>query len=209
MKLDEISGQLAASAAETDLITWMATVTAVIYVLLAIRESTWCWSFGIVSSGLSVGVYLNEHLWYESILNVFYMVLGVYGWVVWSRGSAAHRNVPVTKIPGKILVNASVIGVLAGTALGWFAGWLGENKYLPPNEFAYTDALLTSFAIIATWMTARKYIENWIFWIIIDAGSAVLYIAKGPSMYLFALLFIFYTFIAIVGFFAWKKNLKA
>jgi nicotinamide mononucleotide transporter len=207
-----IGDAILTSIAETDLITWIATVTAVIYVLLALKESIWCWSFGIISSALWVSIYFHEQLWYESYLNVFYVSLGIYGWISWARSSATSAAIPqpadpsqikISRIPGRVLLNCVVIALSAGILLGYIASAVTKN------DFAYTDALLSSFSVVATWMTAKKYIENWSFWIVIDACSAVLYIFKGPSMYLAALLFIFYTFMAIAGYFAWKKNLRA
>lgn len=204
-----IGEALLTSIEETDVITWIGTITAVIYVILALKESIWCWVFGIISSALWVAIYYHEKLWYESYLNIFYVALGVYGWVSWAKEKshpAASTNSPelrISKITSRVLLNCVLIGVGAGIVLGYIAHAVTEN------DFAYTDALLSSFSVVATWMTARKYIENWLFWIVIDGCSAVLYIFKGPSMYLAALLFIFYTFMATAGYFAWKKNLKA
>lgn len=215
-----IGETLLTSIRETDTLTWIGTVTAVLYVILALKESIWCWSFGIISSALWVSIYFHQELWYESMLNVFYVVLGVYGWIQWARSSATLTTsstpsaagttslstppeIKITRIPGKTLLNTVLIAVVSGIILGYIANAVTEN------DFAYTDALLSSFAVIATWMTAKKYIENWLFWIAIDACSAVLYIFKGPEMYLAALLFIFYTFMAIGGYFTWKKSLKA
>lgn len=215
----DIGSVLAESIVKTDAITWAATITAILYVLLALKESVWCWSFGIVSSGLSVGVYFYESLWYESLLSIFYVILGVYGWIQWTKEKKDHEltglvlgvqtethakpAIKIGKIPSNELLITSAIAVVAGLIMGFLSAQYTDNK------FAYSDALLTSFSVIATWMTARKYIENWIFWIVIDACSAVLYICKGPSMYLFALLFIFYTFMAVAGYYTWRKSLKA
>ena len=197
---DFFSG-VAASFQETDLITWLATITAVIYVLLALKENIWCWSFGIISSGLSVGVYINATFYYEAILNVLYVILGIYGWMMWARRDAEKSEAPVTRIPARTLLTVCLIGVGASILLGY----MGER--FTNSDYPSSDALLASFGVIATWMTAKKYLENWLFWIAIDAASAVLYFIKGPSMYLFALLFIFYTFMAVAGYFAWKKSL--
>lgn len=207
------------SIRETDAITWIATATAVVYVVLALRENIWCWSFGIVSSALWVSVYFNERLWYESALSIFYVVLGIYGWIQWSKetkdkevfdsalkGESAEASKPsvvIGKIPSGTLLLCVSIAVVAGIAMGYISNAISENR------FAYSDALLASFSVIATWMTAKKYLENWLFWIVIDACSAGLYLVKGPSMYLAAVLFIFYTFMAAAGFISWKKNLKA
>ena len=199
----DLGTALAESISKTDAVTWAATVTAIIYVLLALKESVWCWSFGIIGSGLAVGVYFSESLWYESLLNVFYVVLGIYGWIMWSNPDSEKPVLHISRIPSKQLLFSSAIAVGAGIIMGAVSAKYTENR------FAYSDALLTSFSVIATWMTARKYIENWIFWIVIDGCSAVLYFVKGPSMYLFSLLFIFYTFMAVAGYFAWKKSMKA
>jgi nicotinamide mononucleotide transporter len=200
---------LLTSIQQTDTITWIATVTAVLYVILALKESVWCWSFGIVTSALWVSVYFHERLWYESILNIFYVVLGVYGWISWAkeknnRGQDdAKPELTVSKIPSRVLLISTGIAVGGGIILGFISSAIAENN------FAYTDALISSFSVIATWMTARKYIENWLFWLVINAASVALYILKGPSMYLPAVLFIFYTFMSAGGYFAWKKNLRA
>lgn len=197
---------LIACIEETDLLTWAGTVAAVLYVILALKESVWCWAFGIISSALWVSIYFHEQLWYESILNIFYVVLGVYGWISWAKEKHGDRSKPelsISKIPAQQLLVAVVVAVASGIILGFISGALTENR------FAYSDALLSSFSVVATWMTAKKYLENWLFWIVIDACSAGLYFIKGPSMYLAALLFIFYTFMAVGGYFAWKKNWKA
>lgn len=191
------------SIAKTDLITWAATVSALVYVYLALKESVWCWSFGIVSSGLSVGVYFFESLYYESLLNIFYVGLGIYGWIVWSRTKGETAALVIRKIPQRELLIVSSLAVSVGLILGAITSAKTEN------HFAYSDALLTSFSLVATWMTTKKYIENWIFWILIDACSAALYWIKGPTMYLFALLFVFYTIMAIAGYYSWRKNLTA
>jgi nicotinamide mononucleotide transporter len=204
---------------ETDVITWIATVTAVIYVILALKENIWCWSFGIVSSALWVSVYFNERLWYESLLSIFYVILGVYGWIQWAKekknneltvlalqGEPAEDSKPavvINRIPSNVLLICVSIAVVAGIIMGYVSNAISENS------FAYSDALLTSFSVVATWMIAKKYLENWLFWIVIDACSAALYLIKGPTMYLAAVLFIFYTFMAAGGYFAWKKSLRA
>jgi nicotinamide mononucleotide transporter len=197
------------SARETDIITWIATFAGVVYVLLALRESVWCWSFGIVGSALSVSIMLNERLYYDALLNIFYVILGVYGWIQWAKeknnehGVNPNPAVVISKIPSDRLFICVSAGVVFGIVMGYV------SNYVKENSFTYSDALLTSFSVVATWMTAKKYIENWIFWIVIDAAYVVLFYFKGPQMYLFALLFIFYTFMALAGYFAWRKSIKA
>jgi nicotinamide mononucleotide transporter len=201
MSLSEITGNIIAAVRQTDSITWVATAAAIFYVILALKESIWCWIFGILSSGLSVGVYFSQELYFESALNVFYVLLGIYGWMMWSRREE-KKEVPVTSISPQLLKAVCLIGLVAFCTLAYLSDRMTDAEY------SEMDAGITVASIIATWMTAKKFLENWILWIIIDVCSAMLYIVKGPQMYLFALLFIFYTFMAVAGYFAWKKNLR-
>jgi len=201
MSLSEFFHHVEETIVATDVITWIATITAVLYVLLALRENVWCWSFGIISSALSIAVYYKEQLAYEAVLNFLYVVLGVYGWVMWKRVPGRQEERKITTITLRYFLILVLISGASGIILGMI------SYHYTQSSFAYADALITSFSIVATWMTAKKFIENWIFWVAIDGFAAVVYFFKGPSLYLFALLFIFYTFIAAAGYFAWKKKL--
>ena len=91
------------------------------------------------------------------------------------------------------------IGVIGLLALGAF--WKIWGAALP-----YLDPAITSFSILATWLIARKYLENWIYFIMIGAVSIFLFASRG--MYLLAFLFVIYTFLATYGYFKWKKIWK-
>ena len=188
----------------TDLITWLATITAILYVLLALKESAWCWLFGILTSALSVITYFNQQLWYESILNVIYVLLGIYGWVIWvSRKNSDNTSTIITKMKKNNIAALLIVGAACSYLLG---KWSEHNT---TSTLPYADASITTFSIIATWMTAKKYLENWIVWIVADAFAAVVYYYKGPEMYLFTLLFVFYTIMAVSGYIVWKKKTQA
>ncbi len=185
----------------TDAITWIATLTAVIYVILALKENILCWSFGIISSSLSIYVYYQELLWYEAILNFAYVILGFYGWMVWRKKSASESTQIISKIKISLFLIILSGGVLVSLVLGYI------SKTYTASTLPFADAAITTLSIIATWMTAKKYLENWIVWIVVDGFAAGVYIYKGPELYLFALLFIFYSFIAIAGYYSWRRKL--
>lgn len=197
----EFTDTVWASVKATDAITWGGTILAIVYVVLALRLSKWCWIAGTLSSVLFVFIYFKEQLYYEAVLNILYAVLGIYGWMNWknqdAKGAAEIRN---TK--SGYFIKSIAVSIFFGLLLGMF------THFFLKAEFAFADAMISSFSVTATILTARKYIENWIFWILIDAVSAVVYFIKGPSMYLVAVLFIFYTFMAISGYFSWKKKQK-
>jgi nicotinamide mononucleotide transporter len=187
------------SVQSTDAITWAGTVLAIVYVVLALRLSKWCWIAGTLSSMLFVFIYFKEQLYYEAVLNVVYAILGIYGWLKWKNQDALPTT-EIRTVKSAFLIKVIAVAISFGLLLGMF------THFFLKAEFAFADAMISSFSVLATILTAKKYIENWLFWIVIDAFSAVLYFIKGPSMYLVAVLFIFYTFMAISGYFSWKKK---
>lgn len=204
MSLTAIFESVETAARATSLSGWIATVTAVIYVILAAKEKTLCWPFGIISSLFSVVVYLESDLPFESLLNVFYIFAGVYGWRKWSRKNSPNekKTNPVIRLDLK----TGMILLACGTGASILFGAI--SKHFETSAFPWADAAITAFSILATWMTAKKVIENWLLWILVDLSAVFVYILKGPSMYLFAILFLLYTFMATAGYFAWKKTLN-
>lgn len=201
MSFSDVLTNILLAASKTDSITWLATVTAIVYVFLALRENIWCWSFGILSSGLSIYIYYDQSLSYEALLNVFYVALGIFGWVKWNNKSKSV-GIEIRRIPAVKLFVLALIGLLSGLLLGYLSAQFNLST-LP-----YSDALITTYSLLATWMTAKKFVENWIIWIVVDACAAILYFYKGPELYLFGALFIFYTVMAFIGYYTWKKKLK-
>lgn len=201
VSFSEFTAIISTSAQSTDAITWAGTAFAIVYVILAMRLSRWCWIAGTISSLLFVFIYIKAILYYEAVLNLVYAALGVYGWISW-RNRTNEDDAKIHSVSFRALAS----GIIASTAAGIILG--SAAHHFLKVEFAYADALLSTFSIFATVLTARKILENWIFWILIDALSSYVYFLKGPSMYLVGLLFIFYTFMALSGYISWKKKLK-
>ena len=201
MSFSHVLTKILLAGSKTDLVTWLATVTAIAYVLLALKENIWCWSFGIISSGLSIYIYYDQSLSYEALLNVFYVALGIYGWAKWKSRSKSV-GIEIRRIPSGSRLVLVLIGLLSGLLLGYL------SVQFQLSTLPYSDAMITTYSLLATWMTAKKYIENWILWIVVDACAAILYFYKGPELYLFGSLFIFYTVMALIGYYTWKKKLK-
>jgi nicotinamide mononucleotide transporter len=180
-------------------IQWVVFLSSIVYVILAARENIWCWAFGLIGVSLSFVIYLQTKLYSDASLQIFYMIMSVYGWIHWSQ-HPPKQHLPIRTLP--FLQHVFWIGIgLAGTAiLGAF--WTFFGAALP-----YIDAFTTSFSIIATFFVARKILENWIYWIIIDIVCVGVYIQR--SIPLFAILFLVYTIIAVFGFFRWRKNFLA
>jgi len=190
--------RLAAQAASMSLAEALAVALAVAYLVLAVRQNIWCWACAFGSTALYIWLFHGAALLMESALNGFYLVMAVYGWYEWHYGGARHAGVPVTVWPLGWHV-AALAAIAALTAAS--GAWLAANT---AAAFPYLDSLTTWSAVWATLLVARKVLENWIYWFVIDALSVYLYLSRGLP--LTALLFCFYLVLIPIGFLAWRKD---
>ncbi|HEX8514660.1 MAG TPA: nicotinamide riboside transporter PnuC [Bacteroidia bacterium] len=198
MDLSEISSSLISASRSTGIIEWLIFITALLYVFLAARENAWCWLFGMLSSAFSVYLCFEGKLFLESGLNIFYVIIGAYGWHQWRWGSKEKQEARVVSSSLKSNLIYILIAILIWLPLGLIA-----HKF-STQVMPYLDAFITAFSIIATWMTAKKILENWLYWIVIDAFAVILYSYRG--FYLLGLLYIIYTLLAAAGYFSWKRK---
>jgi nicotinamide mononucleotide transporter len=178
---------------------WVAVALAFAYVLLAIRQSRWCWLAAASSAGIYLVLFARGGLPMQSALQLFYIAMAAYGWRAWCAAHGEPAELRVRTWPGRWHVLA-LSAVLLATAL---------NVRLLPGAsgpiVAGADALVAWGSVLATWLTARKVLENWLYWIVFDAVAAVLYFAQG--FHATAGLFIVYVVLAIRGFLTWRADL--
>ena len=174
-----------------------AAVFAISYLLLAIRQSILCWAAALISSALYCFIFFSVELYLESLLQIFYLAMAVYGWISWKGYLRAEStSLEITSL--SVQKNLIIIFTLA--LLTSVSGFALDND----PTLDYLDAFTTWGAIIATFMVAKKILENWLYWIIIDSVAIYLYFEKG--LYLTALLFAAYILIALIGYIAWYRD---
>lgn len=173
-----------------------AVFFGVFYIFLAVKNNNWCWLFGILGSAISIVLFLfYAKLYAEAVLYFFYVVAGVYGWVTW-KNQKQHNEVYQHALISHFYI--ITIGALLSVGLYFVLATFFNDSQKP-----LIDSFTTIFSFIATYLTAKKWIENWIYWIVIDLITTYLYFSRGLELY--ALLMFAYTFIAIYGYFQWKK----
>jgi nicotinamide mononucleotide transporter len=182
----------------------IAVITGLLYVLYTIKENRILWIFGIISSALYVWIFYNSGIFAYALLYVYYVIIGFYGWYKWKARPEGDNKTVIAPVIQKT-TNAQLILFLVITAMIIPPVFYALRKFTS-SDMALTDAALTSGGIVATWMLTRKFIEQWIFWIIIDFISFALMIYK--QLYPSALLFLVYALLALKGYFEWKKELK-
>jgi nicotinamide mononucleotide transporter len=180
-----------------NIIEIIAVALSIIYVSLASRQNINCWIFAIVSVSLYIYICFNAQLFPETGLQIFYLIMAVYGYLNWSKSS---NNLIITNLSvGKHLLIIS-LGTLFAFLFGYFFTIYTSSK-LP-----IIDSFTTVFSVIATFMLTKKILENWLYWVVIDIVSVYLYFSR--ELHLTSLLFILYSIIAIFGYLSWLRNSK-
>ncbi len=178
-----------------------AVVLGVAYLLLAMRESLWCWYAAFASTGIFLVLFWNVNLLMESALQVYYLGMAVYGWWQWQRGGEGHTELAISRWDTRqhLVAVAAVLLVSAasGALLQQFTG-----AALP-----YLDSFTTWGSVLTTWMVARKILENWLYWLVIDSVSIYLYLDR--ALYLTAGLFALYLVIVLFGYRKWWLHYQA
>jgi nicotinamide mononucleotide transporter len=198
--MSALSGQLAADLAATTWLEWLAVVTGVIYVVLIARQRRGGWISGGISSSLYVYIAWHARLPLQAGLQLFYVLMAVYGWYSWTRaaGVAAPR---VSSWPLRRHL-FSVAAIL-------IAGLLVARTLAVESNSAWPrlDSLTTVASLLATWLVVRSVLENWLYWIAVDAISAYMFYLQGHP--LTAMLFLTFLSVAIAGYFSWRRQYRA
>ncbi|HET6592395.1 MAG TPA: nicotinamide riboside transporter PnuC [Xanthomonadales bacterium] len=177
----------------------LAVVLAVAYLLLAIRQNAWCWAAAAISTSLYLFIMYESKLYMQSLLQLYYLAMAAYGWYNWRRPQATGGHLPVTVWPLRYHALA-VGGVLLLVFLS--AGLLQRYS---DAALPYLDAFTAWGAIVATFLMARKILENWLYWFVIDTVSIGLYLDR--ELYFTAGLFVFYLVMIVVGYRSWRGSI--
>jgi nicotinamide mononucleotide transporter len=171
-----------------------------LYVVLVILQSVWCWPVGLVGAIFYILVFFDARLYGQMGLQGVYVALMFYGWHQWRHGGEAGGRLEVSRTPWRWRVLLAV----AGTAFATLGGLLlmrGTDAALP-----FWDAGTVSFSLVAQFMTTRKWIESWLVWIVVDVVIAGM--AGSQGLYPTAVLYAAYLLLAALGLAEWRKSLR-
>ncbi len=185
-----------------------AVVFAITYLLLAVRENVLCWLFAFLSTAIYTALFWDVSLLMDAVLNVYYMAMAVYGWRQWTRGGVTAID-GKSQHPGGLAIRSMSnqqhsLMLIATVVLTGISGYL-LSEY-SQAAWPYVDSFTTWASVFTTYLVARKYLQNWLYWIVIDAVSVPLYIERGLS--LTALLFAAYIVIAVLGYISWRNHYR-
>tara|TARA_B110000211_G_C14018671_1_gene526554 strand:- start:476 stop:1147 length:672 start_codon:yes stop_codon:yes gene_type:complete len=192
---------IVAAAQAMSILEVVAVILGIAYLVLAMRQSMLCWYAAFGSTAIFSWLFWDVSLVMESGLNVYYLIMAIYGWSVW-RGNKEKSETNVAIKTWSLSRHALVI---SGVILMSLATGYGLEKNTSA-ALPYLDSFTTWGAVITTYMVAQKVLENWLYWLVIDTVAIYLFIDR--ELYLTALLMVVYVVLATIGWFMWLKEYR-
>ncbi len=184
----------------------ITTLSGLVYLYFSVKQKIWLWPIGIITSVYSVLVFYQSQLYADMSLNVYYIIVSIYGWWHWlfCKDNTSHTSTKISVLTIKDWLKYLTVVVLLTLLFAYLLKNLPQKIGLTPSSIPWWDAFLTSGSIVATWMLARKILEQWLWWVVIDALSMGVFIYKG--LYLISALFLVYSVMAVIGYRSWKND---
>lgn len=174
-----------------------AALMGVAYILLAAKESQWCWLFAFLSTLIYTALFWEGQLPMQALLNFYYMGMAIYGFWLWRKHGTQTDTLNISRWRwGQHFVFIAV-GVVISALVSLYLQKTGQS------QSPVLDAYTTVFSVMNTWLIAKKILENWLYWVVIDSAATVLYVQTG--YYATAALFVLNTILAVAGFISWVK----
>lgn len=180
--------------------TWAeitGVITGLLCVYLAAKNVIWNWPFAIVSVSIYIFIFFEARLFADMGLQVYLLMMNIYGWYYWSRQPATASKPPVVRLKKKAAI-LTAAGIILTTV------FLGSVLKYTPASYPYLDSFCAACSLAAQVLLARKVLENWLIWIFVDVIYVGIYIFK--DLHLTAAMYAIYVVLALIGYLDWKKE---
>ena len=178
-----------------------ATIVGLVYIWLEYRASIYLWIAGIIMPAIDIFLYYEAGLYADFGMAIYYTLAALYGYAVWKwgkkRGTAADEQLPITRFPMRKVLPVALLFAVAWAAIYEIL------IHFTNSDVPITDSFANALSFVGLWALARKYLEQWMVWIVVDVVLSALYIYKGIPFK--ASLYALYVVIAVAGYFKWKK----
>lgn len=177
----------------------IGTLVGLVYLWLEYKASIWLWLASVIMPAIYLVIYYQAGLYADFGINVYYLIIAIYGIWLWLGGGAKNdkRELPITATPSGLWWKMGIVSM----AIFFLIAYILIS--CTDSNVPWMDSFTTSLSIVAMWMLARKYVEQWLVWIVVDAVSAGLYIYK--ELYFTAGLYALYAIIAYFGYREWRR----
>lgn len=181
-----------------NILDWIGATLALLGVYLTIQQNIFCWAVSIVSLIVSSVSFFNTKLYGDSALQLIYIGQSIYGWSLWKNNQALSQS-KAFRIPKQKIIPP--VGICVFLTIGIFLILTKVN-----SSFPEADAILTGLSILATYFMLKKWIENWLLWVVIDLAYVILYVQK--ELFPYAIQYFIFSILAGVGYFQWRRILE-
>ena len=182
-----------------------ATIVGLVYIWLEYRASIYLWIAGIIMPAIDIFLYYEAGLYADFGMAIYYTLAALYGYAMWKWGkkrrAAADEQLPITRFPRRKVLPVALLFAVAWAAIYEIL------IHFTNSDVPITDSFANALSFVGLWALARKYLEQWMVWILVDVVLSVLYIYKGIPFK--ASLYALYVVIAVAGYFKWKKMMTA
>jgi len=179
----------------------LATIVGLVYIWLEYKASIYLWLLGIIMPAIDIFKYFKAGLYADFGMAIYYLLAAVYGFIIWKffkkKGQGGSMEMPITHFNKKLIMPSTLVFFVSWSAI-YFILVRFTNSTVP-----FTDSFVNALSFIGLWALARKYVEQWLIWILVDAISCALYVYKGIPFT--AALYGLYVIIAILGYYKWKR----
>ena len=184
----------------------LGTIVGIIYLWLEYKANIYLWLVSIIMPAIYLYVFYIAGLYADFAINIYYLLIAIYGWLAWRYGfklfsikkdKSGGEMLKISSLPKKLWLRLLAIYIILQISITWILVTY-TNSDVP-----WLDSFTTSVSIIAMWLLARKYLEQWLIWIVVDIVSVGLYLYK--ELYYTSALYLFYAIIAIFGYLKWKS----
>lgn len=177
----------------------VGTTLGLLYLYLEYKANIWLWLIGLIMPLVHGMLYFSKGLYADAMMNVYYVLAGLYGWIVWKNKKPDGKPMPISKTPVSVWAKLAGVYALLHVALFCFLYFCTDSKV------PVLDSFTTALSVVAMWMLSRKYVEQWLVWLVVDAVTVGLYLYKGIPIT--AGLYTIYCVLAVAGYYRWKRQM--
>ena len=175
-------------------------IIGLLYLYLEYKANIWLWPVGVIMPIVYIVIFYQNKFYADMTFNVYYLFASIYGWYIWAKSlektdQGLISHLPKRYIAGLIATFVAIFAVIAFLLINF-----------TDSEVPYGDSFTTTLSILAMWMLAHKYIEQWLLWIVVNAITSVLYYSK--ELNITVVLFVVNFFVSILGYMKWKRMME-
>lgn len=202
----DVVNQIFSYAKGLNLLEASGLLFGLLCVYYLIKQHIWTWPFGIAYVIVSFFIFWEARLYGDFILHIVFLVLNIYGWIHWTASKTEQRETitirTLTPIYALTMVGISIVGIFLFAR--FLIGLPSLIEGMEPSSLPYWDSATSVFSVTGMWLTARKFLDNWYYWLVVDILASFIYYYKG--LYFYSALYFIYIGLAIAGYVSWKRK---